>query len=414
MDFDPNAMNFGAAQQLAPRAEASHVAVLTRQTQRASRALQQGSSQAPAQATAQVQVVKRLEANLKQHQRQARVERLKQMQQALATQSNAQRLMQALALVKKVYTAEDAPSDLASMSVLQPILQGLLPKWKQLKAEQSFTVTAGDYQALQKLKQPHTVLSTAERAALFNLLNAVYKAIDVAGSSQVPVAATPARLMALKSQLLRATSETEKQRLQAEIQHIETARQRDYHQQCLRALQQHREQMPEMLKYPTARLLQQLTHLEKQWQTNRYAEAHHPAVPTLLQVSSRQLARLGVADAKDFIASQQTVIQQHLQALHTAEVLRQLQSWRQGFEAILQSLQDAAEARRLQAAQKELHQLQAHAAQWPSRLKEIKALEQQYVAAPAEEKAELRHKLLQDYSQLLSKLPPITSSGDCP
>ncbi len=401
MEFDPNAMNFGAAQKLSPRAEPGHVAVLTRQTKRASQASNQG------------QVVKRLEANLQQHQRQARVERLKQMQQALATQSNGQRLMQALALVKKIYTADDVPSDLATMRLLQPILQGLLPKWKQLKAETSFSIAPEDYQVLQKLKQPHAVLATAERAALFNLLSAVYKSID-AEAPRAPVAATPARLMALKSQWLRATSDTEKQRLHAEIQQIEIARQRDYHAQCMQVLHQHQLKMPEMLQYPAARLLQQLTQLEQQWQKNRYSEAHHPAVPTLLQLSSRQLARLGVADARDFIQSQQKSVQQQLQTLPTAELKTLLKQWLQCFDGLLHSFQEAAEARRLEAIKKELNTLQARSAQWPTHLPEIKALEQQFLAAATEDKAELRKQLLQHYSQLLSTLPPITSPGETP
>ena len=401
MDFDPNAMNFGAAQKLSPQAEPGHVALLTRQAQRVPQKPEQG------------QVVKRLEANLQQHQRQARIERLKQMQQALATQSNGQRLMQALALVKKIYTADDAPSDLATMSLLQPILQGLLPKWKQLKAEKPFSIAPGDYQALQKLKQPHAVLVTAERAALFNLLSLVYKAVD-AEAPRAPVAATPARLMALKSQYLRATSATEKQRLQAEIQDIEIARQRDYHAQCMRVLQQHQLKMPEMLKSPAARLLPQLAQLEQQWQTNRYSEAHHPVVPTLLQLSSRQLARLGVADARDFIQLQQKAVQQQLQALPAAELKTLLQQWCHGFASLLQAFQEAAEVRRLEAARKELNALHAHSAQWSTHLTEIKALEQQFLAAATEKKTELRHLLLQHYSQLLSTLPPITSPGENP
>ncbi len=408
MDFDPSSLNFGAAQKLPPRAESSHIAVLERQARQA-----EHRDTPP--------VAHQLRAQVEQHQLQRRVARLQQMQQAIASEASAHRLMQALALVKTLYTAEDAPTDLASISLLQPILQGLQPKWAALKAQaQSAPVLAVDYQRLDKLKQPHTRLHTAERSALFKLLHTVYKAIEALYGSQpqrAEVKSLSAQDLGLRSQLHRASSEREKQRLQAEIAELQTAQQRDYHAQCVHALRQcqmHMAQVASFAETPRPRLLQQLAKLAHQWENNKCPEAAYPLVPELLQGAGRQLARIGVADADAFIQTHNLGVQERLQGLGSEHALfTLLQTWQGTFAEALTRLlvsQHAAQASQaLSLARTQSQQLQAQLEKWPAHHADIQALEHRFLTLDPTSgaAAEIRTALLQHYGQVLLNLPKI-------
>lgn len=417
MEFDPNSMNFGAAQTLSRRAEPAHIELLSRQAE-----------QSPQTKPEHIQVVKKLKDKVVQHEKQARTERLKQMQQALTTEVTPHRLMQALALVRKIYSEDHAPSDLATMSLLQPILQGLLPKWKSLKTgDTDSPITPQDYQLIQKLRQPHATLPTPERAVLYKLLHMVYQAMENQTDDSVfapPVAAAPPNLMALKSRLLRATSDVEKQRLQNDIQRVENAKKQDYHQQCLKALEHHQTQLKaieSLQKTPRPHLLQALSKLEQQWDKNRAPAAQHPRVPTVIQLASRQLARLGIADAETFIKEQRQKMQHEIQNLTTEEVLSVLQSWHTHFDEALTRFQEQATAlvrtKALSKARANLHILKSKLDQWPTQLEEVKSLENKLLELKDDQqRADVRNQLFKRYSDILSALPVIETptKGETP
>lgn len=410
MDFDPSTLNFGATQQLNHRVESTHIAVLERQARQTVRG-------------EHTEVAHHLQANVEQHHLQRRVARLQQMQQAIAAEASAQRLMQALALVKTLYTADDAPTDLSSISLLQPILQGLPPKWAALKAQaKTSPVLAVDYQRIEKLKQAHARLATAERAALFKLLHAVYKAIDALYGSQqqlpTSVKSSSAQDLRLRSQLHRASSEHEKQRLRAEIAQLQNAQQQDGHAQCVRALaqsQQFMQALSSLAETPRPRILQHLSKLTQQWESNRLPASAYPMVPELLQLAARQLARIGVPDAEAFIQTQHLVAQNRVLSLSAEHPLfGPLKAWQEAFAEALTRLlvsQQAAQASQaLSLAREQCQRLQAQLTQWPEHHAEIQALEQTVLSLdPTTDAAypEARMALLQHYSQILLNLPKI-------
>ena len=407
MNFDPSTLNFGATHKLNPRAEASHIAVLERQAQQVAR-------------SAPTTVAQQLKSNVAQHHLQRRIARLQQMQQAIAEDASAQRLMQALAFVKTLYTDADAPTDLAFISLLQPILQGLQPKWAALKTQANVSpVLPVDYQRLEKLKQPHAQMSTAERSALFKLLHRVYRAIDGLSASETPASdLKPANTqdLVLRSQLHRASSDREKQRLRAEIAQLENLQQRAYHTQCLRDLEQCQQMMQALSSFgetPRPRVLQHLSKLTQQWQNNRFAEAAYPMVPELLQLAARQLARIGVPDAAGFIQAQNAEVLHRLQSLGVEHALfAPLQAWQGTFAETLSRLlthqEDLQAAQAFALARDASQKLHAQLEQWPEQRAEIQALEQRLrEPAAGSTYAEAKAALLQGYGQILLNLPKI-------
>lgn len=375
--------------------------------------------------------------------------KLKALPPDCASDDCAQTLMKALAVLQQSYRAEYAPKDLSTMSVLHPLLKCQALKWDQLKAQELPEIPAPEAGYLQKLRQLKGSLGALERAILYQLILAINAAISAhlsaadavapipgAGASAPPepiesspaALAAPAPVMAdfdplkasreimqLRAKLQRTYSASEKQALQQELTRLTQAQQGYFQQRQSQALTKgcqdfeadlRRLSQPERLTHASLEQWRKLRLTGLQGLLRLFSQPAEPLALACFESAMRQLARLGMPDARE---QHQRESQNLLPTLTQATA--DLKHWQKAFDALFDQalLTWATLGLRQQAAEmeKKLGQLAKIQQDWQDRQGQLQALESAYLQADLSERQALKQTLLQAYAEMLAQLPPL-------
>lgn len=361
----------------------------------------------------------------------------------------AQALMTALAVLQQSYRSEFAPKDLATMSVLHPLLKCQALKWDQLQAQQWPEIPAPEAAYLQKLRQLKGSLGALERAALYQLIQTINAAITAHLSSAAPQVPLPAEsvsataeplesspaaladpapaltefdplkasreIMQLRAKLQRTHSASEKQVLQQDLARLTQAQQAYYQQRQTQALAKlcqdfdadlRRLRQPERLTQAAFEQWRKLRLTGLQGLVRLFSQPTDPLALACFESAQRLLARLGMPDAHE---QHQRASQNLLPTL--AQATADLKQWQTAFDALFEQalLTCAALGLRQRSAEmeKKLGQLAKIQQDWQDRQVQLQSLESAYLQAEPLERQQLKQSLLQAYAEMLAQLPPL-------
>lgn len=358
-------------------------------------------------------------------------------------------LMTALSVLQQSYRAEYAPKDLATMSVLHPLLKCQALKWDQLKAQQLPEIPAPEAAYLQKLRQLKGSLGALERAALYQLILTINAAItahlsaadppvplpaESVSATAEPLESNPAALadpataltefdplkasreiMQLRAKLQRTHSASEKQVLQQDLARLTQAQQAYYQQRQTQALAKlcqdfdadlRRLSQPERLTQAAFEQWRKLRLTGLQGLVRLFSQPADPLGLACFESAQRLLARLGMPDAHE---QHQRASQNLLPTL--VQATPDLKKWQTAFDALIDQalLTSAALGLRQQSAEmeKKLGQLAKIQQDWQDRQLQLHSLETAYLQAEPPERQQLKQTLLQAYAEMLAQLPPL-------
>lgn len=364
-------------------------------------------------------------------------------------------VMTCLENLQSCYASEHVPKDLTTMSLLHPLLKCQAYKWDALKTSGPVAAPPQEAGYLQKLRQLKCGLGLVERAALMQLILALNHHLPVLSGPEVtpevtpevrpeaapaaapvpaPVAASmtqpsPAAAPAessepaeafdpiqasrlslqLRAKLQRTHSPTEKAEIQAQLQSIDRQQQGFFKARQTQALDKQIQDFTADLarfgqpgysvrsfeSWRKLRLsgLQNMARLFSQGTKD-------PVAISLFESAQSQLARLGLADAPDWIAAEQRRI--------ASTLTPELKPWLEALQAMLQGvlgLMQRLEVQ-MQAAehQRRLEALEQSRGEWQARLDRLKSLEADYLATSD---FGTRQSLLQAYAELMAALPSV-------
>lgn len=401
------------------------------------------SEQAPSPENQAVQA--RLKQNLQLSASEGRTARLKALLARLKALSGASEdlragLMQIMAGLKSCYAAADAPRDLATMSVLHPLLQCQACKFDALKAGRPAAVPEAEAGYLKKLRPLQGSLGPQERAALLQLilalnqqLSATTTAAPVAEVAAAPPAAATdtspfdpiqaSRLMLqLRAKIQRSHSPDEKQALQAQLEALQAQQTAFFAMRQLQALVRQGQELqsdgPGLAQASAADFARWRPLRLKALQNLSRLLGQPPACPagvSLLESAQQQLARLDLPDGPGWIAQEQARQQNAWTAARTGlapELAQALTDWLKHFEALMHSLQQVGQhwARQRQTAEQQalLQSLTQTRQDWHQQEARIKDLESRYLACEdAITRRQLQQTLLEAYAEMLARLPAL-------
>lgn len=420
-EFDPTALQLpdilttsrGPEPPKVPVPPAAPVQHLQRQLQRET---QRGATQ----------VAQNVQQQLQMSHSEQRAEHLKKYLGALQVDAAADKtpLLAALKGIAGCYQGQQAPKDVATMNVVHPLLRCQAYKWDQLQAGNIPTPPAPEAGYLQKLRQLQGTLGPGERAALFRLVEAINHQLQtlrtIPADTPAESAANPlpadfdplqaSRLqLQLRAKLQRTHSPVEKQQLQAELEQLQAQQQAFAHQRQLQAL----EKQLQDWKNDSERLPKMNASHFESWRKLRISTLQSLArlfqgqtdCETVIASAQRQLARLGMDDAK-------TWIDRERQQLQVPSVL---QAWHQALGTLLESALQATERLALQLQQsvweQQLTRLEKLQADWQHQAERLTTLETAYVQAEdASERQRLKQALLQHYAERMAQLVSVSSN----
>ncbi len=419
-EFDPSALQLPDIL-TAPRGPEPSAVAPAAPIQRLQQQLQRETQRGASQVTQNVQ------QQLQMGHSEQRAEHLKKYLGAFQAHTAADKtpLLAALKGIASCYQGEQAPKDVATMSVVHPLLRCQAYKWDQLQAGNTPEPPAPEAGYLQKLRQLQGTLGPGERAALFRLVEAINHQLQQLSKAPVdspPEAPTVTPLptdfdplqasrlqLQLRAKLQRTHSPTEKQQLQAELEQLQAQQQAFAYRRQLQALEKQLqdwksdgERLPKMNAghFESWRKLRisTLQSLARLFQGQTECEA-------LIISAQRQLARLGMEDAK-------TWIDRERQLLQAPSVL---QAWHQALGSLLDRALQATERLALQLQQsaweQQLVRLENLQADWQRQTERLKQLEAAYVQADeTSERQRLKQELLQHYAERMAQLVSVSSN----
>ncbi|MBF2054297.1 MAG: hypothetical protein IGS03_12670 [Candidatus Sericytochromatia bacterium] len=392
-------------------------------------------------------VAARLKQNLQLSASEGRAERLKSMLvrlKALPAEPEGlhEGLMRVIASLKSCYAGADAPRDLATMSVLHPLLQCQACKWDALKAGGAAQVPEAEAGYLKKLRSLQgSSLAPLERATLLQLILALNQQLctSTAAESTGETPATPpavssapvasfdpiqaSRLMLqLRAKIQRTHSPAEKQALQAQLEALQAQQVAFFAMRQLQALARQSQE----LAGDCSKLAQARAEHFSQWRPLRLKSLQNlsrllgqpPACPagvSLLESAQQQLARLDLPGGHQWIAQEQARQRDGWAAAREGlapELAQALTDWLQQFDTLMQTLQQAcqhwAQKRRKAEQQTLLNSLAQAQQDWVLQETEIKALESRYLQCEDPvARRQLQQTLLNAYAEVLAMLPAL-------
>ncbi|MGV3525490.1 MAG: hypothetical protein ACO1RX_14765 [Candidatus Sericytochromatia bacterium] len=394
-------------------------------------------------------VEQNLQRQVKQVREQARTEQLKEVLLSLknlrprdpAELPYRSVLLQAIEALKTCFAGEAAPTDLETMGLLFPLLKCQEHKWERLQAGQLAEPPAPEAKLLQKWRSAKSSLSAVEKATFYQIvegLNVLIARMPAPAEAPISEAETPApvtpvpapespaeepfdpmtcgrRLMQLRAKLQRSCAESEKQRLQAQLNALVQQQNAYYAERRSQSLVQHQKkyaQLCQKLSGPVAaaalqqlrqELIQQLEHLQRLF----HQDKQQPAGPEIFASASRQLARLGLADAAQVRSLEHTRQGEWIQAFPASQQ-NELTRWQTSYQTLLTAFEQALGQALQQAQTAELTaRIQAAQTHLQTQRQVLAELEQAWqAAADSAEQAALRQNILLAYAQLILKLPP--------
>lgn len=395
----------------------------------------------------QVPIEQNLQRQVKQAREQARCDQLKQVLLSLknlrpldpADLSYLAVLLQAIESLKACFAGEAAPTDLETMGLLFPLLKCQEHKWERLKAGQPAEPPAPEAKLLQKWRSAKSSLSAVEKASFYQIvegLNVLIARLPAEAPVAEPVAPLPEplpeppdaeepfdpmtcgrRLMQLRAKLQRSCAESEKQRLQRQLNALVQQQNAYYAERRAQSLAQHQKKYAQLcqklsgslgaaaLQQLRQELIQQLDHLQRLFTQDK----QQPVGPEIFASASRQLARLGLADAAQVRShehAQQIGWIQRFPEPQQADLTR----WQASYQLLLTAFEQALR----QLSQVDQHaqaaglavQIQAAHARLQAQRQALAELEQAWrVAVDPAEQAALRQQILLAYAQLILNLP---------
>lgn len=381
--------------------------------------------------------------------------KLKALSPELEIESLRNTLLENMQALQTCYASTQIPKDLATMSVLHPLLKCQAAKWDALKAGKNIEIPTPEASYIQKLRQLKGGLGPVERAALMQWVLALnhhlakfqVQSTPVVSESEqaaeppsvttqpvskpsAPAVSVPASdtvfdplqasrlLMQLRAKLQRTFSTQEKQDLQAQIQLLEAQQKAFFEQKQIQALNKQIQEFQtdrsrfEQAKFSAATFeswrklrltsLQNILRLFAQ-------DANKQDLSTCFESAQKQLARLGMNDAAEWIARERKT-----QAAFSDEsaLYQALLSWQQsfgrlidqalGFTGVLGLQTQVAE---FKAQLQKIEQIKNH---WQAQQAKLQTLEADYRACQDPVKQhQLKQELLQFYAELFADLPVV-------
>lgn len=420
-------------------------------------------------------IAPQLKKELSQSQSETRSEKLKTHLQGLkqcfhklsqnpeASESYREQVLKSIAIMKSCYSGEEAPKDIESMQILQPLLKCQYVKWQALKENKAALPPPPEDKILKKLRQQAGSLSPVERAALFQLVLMINKLLpffkaenEGSKDTKVTECAPPTHsdaavkttsatkiqtteieqtdfdplqasrlIMQMRSKLQRTCSPEEKASLQEKLEQLLQQQSLHRQQQQIQALIRNQKSLvmrSQNLKIkaesPRALMAKIKSAQQKSAQDCQFLYKQIKEATPLWEAALRQLARVGLRDAHEVLEREQATGQVWLnQAQLSEENKKPITQWWLSFIEHIKLLQqlslEMSEQASLLASEKLLAEMQASKEAWQKQRDKIKQLEQAYLKTEDPiQRNQIQKQLWQKYAECLLELPRVNSSSD--